>query len=240
MLRRLAGLVVPLLALAFAASAQASTGYVSPFSTSYVVGRTDMGVDLCLQAGAPIRAVGSGVVMGIIPNWYEGQPYIWYELTSGPDAGRFVYVAEEINHLARAGQKVSAGQTIARFAPRGTCIETGWSAAGGETLAQATTGYKEGQVTVAGVSFARFLMSLGVTGSFELTPTGTSSSRHKATTSASSKSTTKKTSKSTTKSTKKPSSATKRPKPKPPTRWVPAPSGGVSWADWNVSGGTGW
>ena len=38
----------------------------------------------------------------------------------------------------------------------------GWSAANGATLAQATTGYTEGKVTVAGVSFARFLMAAGV------------------------------------------------------------------------------
>ena len=52
----------------------------------------------------------------------------------------------------------------------GTCIETGWAVSDGWTLAQVTTGYHEGQVTRAGVSFARFLMSLGVQGNFELGP----------------------------------------------------------------------
>jgi hypothetical protein len=104
-------------------------------------------------------------------NWFEKQPYIWYRLTSGPYAGRYVYVAEQIKHLAPIGTTLQAGDVIAHYAGKGTCIEMGWSAATGATLAQVTTGYTEGQVTVAGVSFARFLMSVGVQGNFELVPT---------------------------------------------------------------------
>ena len=59
---------------------------------------------------------------------------------------------------------------MARYARKGTCIETGWSTVDGETQAQATTGYTEGQVTMAGVSFARLLISLGVQGGFDLVP----------------------------------------------------------------------
>jgi hypothetical protein len=49
----------------------------------------------------------------------------------------------------------------------------GWGdpAGSGRTEAQVTTGYREGQVTAAGVSFAKFLISLGLTGPFELTAT---------------------------------------------------------------------
>jgi hypothetical protein len=130
-----------------------------------------MGVDFCLKRGAPIRAVGDGVVVGISPDWFRAQPYIWYQLVDGPDAGRYVYVAEQITRLAHIGATVSAGQPVARFKRHGTCVETGWSAPDGATLAQATTGYHEGQVTRAGVSFARFLISLGVLGRFELHPT---------------------------------------------------------------------
>jgi hypothetical protein len=170
---RTGALIVSALMLLPAAAAQASA-YENPFTAdSVVVGRTDMGVDACLAAGDPIRAVGGGVVVGVIPNWYEHQPYIWYELTSGPDAGRYVYVAEQIDHLAKVGQTLSAGDVVARFAATGTCIETGWSTASGETTAAATTGYSEGEVTDAGVSFAHFLISIGVPGQFELTPTRT-------------------------------------------------------------------
>ena len=153
-----------------AAAARAATAF-NPFTGEQpYVGRTDMGVDLCLSPGDPIRALGPGVVTGIIRHWAGRQPYVWYELTGGPSAGRYVYVAEQIAGLPRIGQTLHRGDVIARYAKKGTCIETGWSAADGETLAQATTGYTEGQVTVAGVSFARLLMSLGVQGAFDLTP----------------------------------------------------------------------
>jgi murein DD-endopeptidase MepM/ murein hydrolase activator NlpD len=148
------------------------TGYSNPFAGQrYISGRTDMGVDFCLKPGAPIRAVGDGVVVGISPDWFRQQPYIWYQIVDGPFAGRYVYVAEQITRLAHIGATLNAGQPVARFKRRGTCIETGWGAADGATLAQATTGYHEGQVTRAGVSFARFLMTLGVLGRFELHPT---------------------------------------------------------------------
>jgi hypothetical protein len=169
----LLGAFIVLALFAFAASgARAATTYKSPFAgDSYDVGRTDMGVDVCLQPREPIRAIGPGVVTGITRNWYGNEPYLWYKLTAGPDAGRYVYVAEQINHLAHVGKHLRKGQTVARFARSGTCIETGWAASDGWTLAQVTTGYHEGQVTRAGVSFARFLMSLGVQGNFELKPT---------------------------------------------------------------------
>ncbi|HZU59404.1 MAG TPA: hypothetical protein VE983_00460 [Solirubrobacteraceae bacterium] len=171
-LRALVGATFALALLAVASpAARAASPYQNPFAgDSYLVGRTDMGVDVCLRPGEPIRAIGDGVVTGIMHNWYAGQPYIWYELTDGPDAGRYVYVAEEIHHLARVGQHLRAGQPVAQFAKSGTCIETGWAASDGWTEAQVTTGYHDGQVTKAGVSFARFLISLGVQGSFELTP----------------------------------------------------------------------
>jgi hypothetical protein len=81
-----------------------------------------------------------------------------------------VYVAEQITGLPRIGQPLRTGDIVARYARKGTCIETGWSAADGETAAQATTGYTEGEATVAGVSFARLLISVGVQGAFDLVP----------------------------------------------------------------------
>ncbi len=158
-----------------ATAAHAEGPYANPFAgDNYYTGRTDMGVDLCLHKGEPIRAIGNGVVAGIIPNWFEGQPYIWYQLTDGPNAGRYVYVAEEIWHLARVGQVLHKGQPVAWYAPSGSCIETGWSASDGWTLAQVTTGYTEGERTVAGVQFAHFLISLGVQGPFELVSSASS------------------------------------------------------------------
>jgi murein DD-endopeptidase MepM/ murein hydrolase activator NlpD len=130
-----------------------------------------MGVDFCMVAGEPIRAVGDGVVIGIFPDWFEHQPYVWYQLIDGPYAGRFVYVAEQINRIARVGSYLSAGQPVAYYKRSGTCIETGWASEKGSTLAHITSGYREGQITPAGVAFARFLMPMGVHGPFELTAT---------------------------------------------------------------------
>jgi hypothetical protein len=50
---------------------------------------------------------------------------------------------------------------IARYASSGTAIEYGWSTLNGITLARATTGYEEGQVTPAGVSMRNWLNALG-------------------------------------------------------------------------------
>jgi murein DD-endopeptidase MepM/ murein hydrolase activator NlpD len=128
--------------LVAAAGAQAAAAYENPFSgLQPYVGRTDMGVDLCLSPGDPLRAVGNGVVAGIMRNWSGRQPYLFYRLTGGPHAGDYIYVAEQITDLARVGQTVAAGDVIARYAKKGTCIETGWSTPSGATLAQATTAY---------------------------------------------------------------------------------------------------
>jgi murein DD-endopeptidase MepM/ murein hydrolase activator NlpD len=139
------------------------THYVNPLEGDYyLTGRTDMGVDFCLRPGEPIRALGDGVVVGISLAWFDQQPYVWYRLTEGRYMGRYVYVAEQIRSLPRIGTRLKAGQPLVYYAGRGTCIEMGWSAATGATLAQATTGYFEGEVTRAGAWFARFLNSLGV------------------------------------------------------------------------------
>ena len=41
-----------------------------------------------------------------------------------------------ITRVVRVGAHVSAGQPFAFYKRRGTCIEIGWSAAGGSTRAQ--------------------------------------------------------------------------------------------------------
>jgi murein DD-endopeptidase MepM/ murein hydrolase activator NlpD len=150
-------------AVASAASpaSTSDTGYVQPWAGG-TPERIDMGQDFALQPGAPIRAIGAGKVTGVYPNWWAGQPLVAYELTGGAAKGRTVYVAEQITPAVRAGDVVKAGQVIGTYARSGTGIETGWGASGGRTLAQATTGYVEGQVTAAGKSFSSFLAGLGV------------------------------------------------------------------------------
>jgi murein DD-endopeptidase MepM/ murein hydrolase activator NlpD len=119
-------------------------------------------VDFSLPPGSPIRAIGAARVLSVQPNWFKGQPLVDYELTAGPEKGHVVYVAEQITPGVRPGQRLRAGQVIGRVARSGTGIETGWGTKSGRTLAAATTGYVEGEVTKAGLSFGGFLRALGV------------------------------------------------------------------------------
>lgn len=135
--------------------------YIDPLQYVSVWERTDQGVDAQLPIGAPILAPSSVKILAIEPNWYAGQPLVYWELLGGPDAGKVQYVAEEITDIASAGSILQQGQAIARYAASGTGIEFGWSTVNGVTLAMATTGYEEGQATPAGQSIRAWLNSLG-------------------------------------------------------------------------------
>jgi hypothetical protein len=137
-----------------------SARYIDPLRYVTTWERTDQGVDASMPVGAPILAPCRIKVLAIIPNWFNGQPLVYFELLAGPDAGKVQYVAEQITDIAPVGI-VQQGQTIARFAPSGTGIEYGWSTLNGVTLARATTGYEEGRATPAGQSMRAWLNSLG-------------------------------------------------------------------------------
>jgi hypothetical protein len=135
--------------------------YIDPLRYVSLWERTDQGVDAQMPIGAPILAPSRVKILAVIPNWYAGQPLVYFELLDGPEAGRIQYVAEEITSIARPGLILQQGQAIARYARSGTGIEYGWSTINGVTLAMATTGYEEGQVTPAGRSIRNWLNSLG-------------------------------------------------------------------------------
>jgi RHS repeat-associated protein len=144
------------------AAAASTSLYVNPFrrSRSLYASRIDMGVDY--SGSGPISAIGDGVVTdySTTGTGWQGN-YLLYKLTKGSYIGRYVYVAEHIAPSVNKGDRISAGDTIARFTGGG--IETGWGTSHvNVTYAFATTGYKEGQKTPAGISFAHFLHSLGV------------------------------------------------------------------------------
>jgi hypothetical protein len=134
--------------------------YINPLRYVTVWGRTDQGVDARMPVGAPILAPCKIKVLAVIPGWFAGQPLVYFELLNGPQAGRVQYVAEQIADIAPVGI-LQQGQPIARFATSGTDIEYGWAVLNGQTLARATTGYTEGQVTPAGRSIRAWLNSLG-------------------------------------------------------------------------------
>jgi hypothetical protein len=149
------------LKLELVAARTTSATYIDPLQFVSVWERTDQGVDATLPVGAPILAPGQIKILAIIPDWYAGQPLVYFELLDGPYAGDVQYVAEEITDIAPAGSILHQGQVIARFAKSGTGIEYGWSTPNGTTLAVATTGYEEGQATPAGKSIRRWLNGLG-------------------------------------------------------------------------------
>jgi hypothetical protein len=138
-----------------------AAGYINPLRYVSVWERTDQGVDASMPVGAPILAPCRIKILAIEPDWYAGQPLVYWELLEGPDAGRVQFVAEQITEIAPPGSILQQGQAIARFAPSGTGIEFGWSTINGITLARATTGYEEGQVTPAGLSIRAWLNALG-------------------------------------------------------------------------------
>ena len=135
--------------------------YIDPLQYVTHWGRTDQGVDATMPVDAPILAPSAVKILAIIPDWYAGQPLVYFELLSGPQAGRVQFVAEQITAIAQPGSILKQGQAVARYAKSGTAIEYGWSTLNGVTLARATTGYEEGQVTPAGRSIRDWLNSLG-------------------------------------------------------------------------------
>lgn len=135
--------------------------YINPLRYVNHWERTDQGVDANMPVGAPILAPCPVKILAVIPNWYAGQPLVYFELLDGLQAGQVQYVAEEITDIARPGSILQKGQVIARYAASGTGIEYGWSTLNGVTLARVTGGYEEGQVTPAGVYMRNWLNALG-------------------------------------------------------------------------------
>ena len=135
--------------------------YIDPLQYVNRWERTDQGVDANMPVGAPILAPCRVKILAIEPDWYAGQPLVYWELLEGADAGKVQYVAEEITDVAPPGSILQQGRAIARYAPSGTGIEFGWSTINGVTLARATTGHGGGQITLAGRSIRAWLDSLG-------------------------------------------------------------------------------
>jgi hypothetical protein len=150
-----------LLKLELVAVRTTNAHYINPLAYVTHWGRTDQGVDAGMPVGAPILAPCAVKILAIMPNWFAGQPLVYFELLAGPDAGKIQYVAEQITSIAPSGSIVQQGRPIARYAASGTFIEYGWSTLNGVTLARATTGYTEGQVTPAGLSIRAWLNGLG-------------------------------------------------------------------------------
>jgi hypothetical protein len=134
--------------------ATARTVYADPVPGGTYV-RTDQGVDISAPPGTAVDAISNETLVGIIPNWFKGQPLYWFRQTG---TNVYNYVAEQFRSTLRIGDTVKQGQQIGEVAPSGTGLELGWATASGQTLARATTGYKEGDVTRAGQNYRNLVI----------------------------------------------------------------------------------
>lgn len=137
--------------------------------------RIDMGVDY--GGSGPILALGRARIVGASNNdssvgclsnfCWPGGGIVVYVLTDGPFAGKYVYVAENITAVVRAGQTVRAGQRIAILHPSQPDMETGWgSSRVGRPLAlirgdACPCGDPGGWSSIEGRNFNRVLVALG-------------------------------------------------------------------------------
>lgn len=126
------------------------------------IGRTDQGVDISGSPGTPVYAITNETLVGVIQNWYNGQPFYWFKQAG---SNVYNYVAEQFKSNLKIGQSVKQGQQIGSIAPSGTGLELGFATASGRTLASVTTGYTEGQVTPAGQSYRAQVIQGGGSGS---------------------------------------------------------------------------
>ncbi len=149
------------LKLEHVAAPRTNATYINPLPDVTRWERTDQGVDATMNVGSPILAPCRIKILDIEPDWYLTQPLVYFELLEGADAGQVQYVAEQITDVAPPGTILEQGQAVARYAKSGTAIEYGWSTLSGITLAVATTGYEEGQITPAGRSMRAWLNALG-------------------------------------------------------------------------------
>jgi hypothetical protein len=123
-----------------------------------------MGVDASAAPGTPILALNDSVVSQIIPNWFNGQPLVLMQIMSGPDKGKYWYVAEQITDIPQVGQKIPKGGVVARYANSGTGIEIGWGSptSNSRTLAgeEGNTGGAGNSDAPAGIDFRNTILSI--------------------------------------------------------------------------------
>jgi len=146
-------------------------GYVFPYGPGLSQGRTDMGTDW--TGAGNIAAIGDARINMATPQggntgWpgagtSAGGAFINYQLLNGPDANRYVYLAENIDPTVHVGQNVKAGQVIAHARGAYPFTEMGWAAGPGQsTEAQASgnTGDASHGNSPAGIAFTSFVTGL--------------------------------------------------------------------------------
>jgi hypothetical protein len=154
----------------FSSSGIGSKGvYINPFQPGlWAPARTDQGVDwLPLQPNTPVLAIGAGVVtFSSLHSYWVGGGNITYELTKGPKAGLFIYVAEHLTSVLPVGSVITPGEVIAAAQPGFPWTEWGWAeppGTGSYAPAVPYSGPPDGNPTPGGLAMARFFNELGAT-----------------------------------------------------------------------------
>jgi hypothetical protein len=144
--------------------------YVNPLAGASVTPeRIDQGVDYA--GSGTLGAIGAGRVtyVGSSGTGWPGS-FVEYQLTDGPDSGRYVYYAEGVTPAGglHVGETLQAGQPVAQIiAGWSTGIEIGWgSGAGTQTLAEADGNWSGGDdadsvPSPEGKDFSALIASLG-------------------------------------------------------------------------------
>jgi len=138
--------------------------YANPLRSvsSLVPERIDQGVDF--SGSGPIYAIGDGVVRNTTnPGWPDGG-FITYQLTDGPAAGDFVYVAENVVPRVQVGQQVTPTTVVGTLVDAGPGLETGWAQPPGDGNAAASGQWNTSTSTAYGENFSQLLQSLGAPG----------------------------------------------------------------------------
>jgi murein DD-endopeptidase MepM/ murein hydrolase activator NlpD len=129
--------------------------------------RIDQGADF--GGAGPVYALGDAVItnaQGDNGGW-PGGGWITYQLSDGPDAGKMVFLAEDVTPQVQVGQHVTAQTVIATMYDGGDGIETGWAMPDGTTaesqLPEAGGISGNGPFpTMIGMNFEELLQKLGV------------------------------------------------------------------------------
>lgn len=136
-------------------------GYANPLRalSDLVPERVDQGVDY--SGSGPIYALGDGVVRNTTNPGWPGGAFISYELSNGPAAGDFVYVAENMTPRVQVGQSVTPTTVLGTLMDGGPGLETGWAQPPGDGNAAAVGQWNGSTSTAYGENFSQLLHALG-------------------------------------------------------------------------------